>query len=147
VHASVLVFPCGSEIGLEICRSLRHSAHVTLVGASSTESNHGKYLYRRYVEGLPFVDEPEFVAALNATIREHGITHVFAAHDSVVLRLAQEARALSATVVGSPAATAVVCRSKRATSERFAGLLRVPAVYEPARDEIRYPVFLKPDVG
>lgn len=147
MHATVLVFPCGSEIGLEICRSLRHSSHVTLIGASSVESNHGKYLYRRYIEGLPFVDSPEFVPVLNATIAEHGVTHLFAAHDSVVLKFAQETSALSAMPVGSAAGTAEVCRSKRSTYERFAGILRVPAMYDPADDGLPFPLFLKPDVG
>jgi hypothetical protein len=34
---NVLVFPCGSEIGLEIHKSLSYSTHFTLVGGSSVD--------------------------------------------------------------------------------------------------------------
>jgi hypothetical protein len=144
---TVLVFPCGSEIGLEIWRSLHHSTHLTLVGASSVASNHGKYLYQRYVEGLPMVDAPGFIPALNEVIDAHGARFLYAAHDSVVLKFAEEADHLHAEPIGPPAATAAICRSKRATYAAFAGKLRVPAVLDPDAAVLPLPVFLKPDVG
>jgi hypothetical protein len=49
--------------------------------------------------------------------------------------------------VGSGVETAAVCRSKRSTYERFTGILRVPAMYDPAHDGLGFPLFLKPDVG
>jgi len=42
----ILVFPCGSEIGLEIHNSLRFSTHIELFGGS-TIANHGKYVYKK----------------------------------------------------------------------------------------------------
>ena len=63
---NVLVFPCGSEIGLEVHRSLEYSAHVELVGANSVE-DHGKFLYKNYISDLPFYDDPSFVSKLKAT--------------------------------------------------------------------------------
>ena len=44
---NVLVFPCGSEIGLEIHAALRHAKDICLHGASSV-SDHGEFVYARY---------------------------------------------------------------------------------------------------
>ena len=44
----ILVFPCGSEIALEIYRSLKYSIHFELVGASSID-DHGKFVYKEYI--------------------------------------------------------------------------------------------------
>ena len=40
---NILVFPCGSEIALEIYRSLRYSTHFKLIGANSLD-DHGKFV-------------------------------------------------------------------------------------------------------
>ena len=37
--------------------------------------------------------------------------------------------------------------AQRATYERFAGILRVPAMHAPEDEDLRFPLFLKPDVG
>lgn len=144
---TVLVFPCGSEIGLEIQRALQFSAHFELIGASSVSSNHGKYVYDRYVEGLPFIDAPEFLDVLNCVIDDHAVDFVFPAHDSVVLALAVWAPELHARYAGSCAATCKVCRSKRATYQALASRVRVPRLFSPDDAAAAYPVFLKPDVG
>jgi phosphoglycolate phosphatase-like HAD superfamily hydrolase len=144
---NVLVFPCGSEIGLEIQRALRFSIHFELMGASSMPSNHGKYVYERYLEGLPYVDQPGFCDALNRVIDEYGVDFVFPAHDSVVLALAVRAGELHAGYVGSPAPTCRICRSKRATYQALRGRIRVPRVFGPDDPLSSFPVFLKPDVG
>jgi hypothetical protein len=143
----VLVFPCGSEIGLEIHRALRFSTHFELMGASSVSSNHGKYVYEQYVEGLPYAGQPELLGALNRTIDEYRVEFVFPAHDSVVLLLALWADELRARYVGSPAPTCQVCRSKRATYQAVSGCIRVPRVFGPDDTPPSYPVFLKPDSG
>ena len=87
MKTNVLVFPCGSEIGLEIHRSLRWSNHVEVLGASSVSSNHGKYVYDNYIEGLPYVEDHHFIDMLNSTISAYDIALLFPAHDSVVLKL------------------------------------------------------------
>ncbi|MCK4828194.1 carbamoylphosphate synthase large subunit short form, partial [bacterium] len=108
---NVLVFPCGSEIGFELFRSLSSSTHVKLFGASSVSSNHGKYLYENYIEGLPYVDDPEFIDALNRIIDEHEIDFLFPAHDSVVLSFAVHQQKLNCKVIVSSVETCRICRS------------------------------------
>jgi hypothetical protein len=146
-RARVLVFPCGSEIGLELHRALSYSTHVELIGASSVVSNHGPYVFKNYVEGVPFVDDPGFIPALAKLARDERIDFIYPAHDSVVLALAQHADALPCPYIGSPVETCEICRSKRATLECFEKDLAVPALFGASDDAIPFPVFLKPDVG
>lgn len=46
---NVLVFPCGSEIGLEVHNALKYDKHINLVGLSSV-SSHGRVVYKNYIE-------------------------------------------------------------------------------------------------
>ena len=43
----VLVFPCGSEIGLEIERALKFNKDYELIGGSSV-NDHGMFEYEKY---------------------------------------------------------------------------------------------------
>lgn len=143
--ARVLVFPCGTEIGLEIHRALSGSIHVELFGASSVASNNGRFLYRNYWDGLPFIQDPAFIPALNALIEAHDIDLIYPAHDDVVKALADNP-ALLCPVIGSTAVTARICRSKRLTYAHLCSSVPVPEEYSPA-EEYPLPVFLKPEAG
>ena len=57
---NILVFPCGSEIGLEIYRSLNYSTHLNLFGGNSIK-DHGEFVYENYIGDLPFVSDENFV--------------------------------------------------------------------------------------
>lgn len=145
-----LVFPCGTEIGLEVHRSLSHSLHFELVGASSV-SDHGSFTYEEYVEGLPFITDSSFDDAFVNLLREESIDLVIPAHDDVVLataRLAAQGR-LSAIPVTSPLTTCEIARSKRRTYSSLAESVPTPRVFASAEDvrSSEYPVFLKPDCG
>lgn len=142
---NVLVFPCGSEIGLEVNRALTNSRHFTLFGASSV-NDHGKYVYKNYVAGLPFVDTPNFIDEINKTIELRAIDFIIPAHDSAVLKMAENQDIIKATVITSCAETCRICRSKRKTYELFKKLIPTPIVYS-ITDKMSFPVFLKPDVG
>lgn len=144
----ILVFPCGSEIGLEIHNALKFSTHIELIGGSSV-SDHGKFVYERYVEGIPFVDDTDFIETINKIIDKHQIDAIYPAHDSVVLRLAEAYQEgnLNCKVIGSEFPTCQICRSKKLTYETFDGILEIPKVYNPWDEDIQFPVFLKPDVG
>jgi hypothetical protein len=144
----VLVFPCGSEVGLELHRSLTNLKEVELYGGSSVP-DHGRYVYSRYLERMPPVTSPDFIDGINAAIHRHGIHYVFPAHDSVVLALAtaQDSGRLACPALTSSADTCGISRSKKATMDTFRTLVRTPALYESVEAITRWPVFLKPDVG
>ncbi len=142
---NVLVFPCGSEIGLEVYRQLANSIHFNAIGASSAP-DHGKFVYENYVEGVPFVDDDNFIDAINAIVEKHHIDFIVPAHDSIVLKLAQHRADLKCPVMTSPEETCVIARSKKKTYEVLHDVILTPEVY--TLDTIKsYPVFLKPDVG
>lgn len=143
----VLVFPCGSEIGLEINRSLAHSTHFEMYGASSID-NHGAYVYRNYIGGVPNIDDEDCIEKINAIIDEYGIDFIFPAHDSAVLKFARHADELHAVVVTSPEQTCEICRSKLRTYEVLDGVVPTPVVYnEVDSSALEFPLFCKPDVG
>lgn len=142
---NVLVFPCGSEIGLEINRALAHDIHFELFGASSLP-DHGRYVYKNYIEGLPFVEAKHFIESLNQVCDKFEIDFIIPAHDSVVLKLAQHATKLKAQLITSPRETCEIARSKKKTYQKLKDVILCPQTYE-IDDEIEFPVFIKPDVG
>jgi hypothetical protein len=147
---NVLVFPCGSEIGLEIHKSLNLSTHFELYGVSSID-DHGMFVYKNYIGGLPYVDAPDFVDKLNQVVAEKRIDFIIPTHDSVVLMLAQAAAdgRLNCTVVTSPVNTCEIARFKSKTYEFLGAAVATPKVYGSREDVIEsdLPIFLKPDVG
>jgi hypothetical protein len=147
---NVLVFPCGSEIGLEIHRSLNFSTHFDLFGGSSVD-DHGKFVYKNYIGNIPKVDAGDFVEKLNTVIDMYQIDMIIPAHDSVVLKLAQEKEKnnLRCEVITSPLSTCEVARSKLRTYNLFKNIIPTPKIYEsPNALHLKdFPVFLKPDVG
>lgn len=143
----ILVFPCGSEIGLELHRSLGYCKKIEVFGATSVKSNHGKCVYNNYIEGIPFVDNPQFLSRLNEIIKEYKIDFVYPAHDSVILTLAENQDLLACDIIGSPIQTCQICRSKLLTYQTFQSKLRVPEVYSVEDQSHEFPVFLKPEIG
>jgi len=144
---NVLVFPCGTEVGLELHNALKWSSYVNLFGASSVSSNHGKYVFRNYSEGLPFVGEEGFLDALNRYIEENRIDFLYPAHDEAVTWLAQHRDELSCHVVAPVYEACRICRSKSLTYRHLAAAVPIPRTYSAAKEVTDYPVFLKPDAG
>lgn len=141
---NILVFPCGSEIGLEIHAALRYAKDIRLHGASSV-SDHGEFVYARYRQIAAQAGSDDLVEQLNGLIDEWAIDLVVPAHDSVIPLLAQAGSRLRAPAMVPDADTAQVCRDKRLTYARLEKLGIVPpAVAWPAP---AYPVFAKPAIG
>lgn len=143
---NVLVFPCGSEIGLEIYRSLAFSSHVKLLGASSVD-DHGKFVYEKYIGNLPFIDSQDIIPSLRKVIQENAIDAIYPAMDSVISKLKQHESELGCKVISSEVETTDICFSKSKTYGRLNNYIKVPIVYASIKDIRTYPVFLKPDVG
>lgn len=143
----VLVFPGGSEIGLEILRSLRFSKDFEVIGASSVD-DFSRFAYERYVPNLPLVDEEGFIDAINDVVENYNVDYIFPAHDSVVVELARNQAKIKAEVVTSVSQTCDICRSKAKTYQKLEGVVPTPKMYDSLADPgITYPVFMKPDVG
>jgi hypothetical protein len=142
----VLVFPGGTEIALEIGKSLRQNKLVELLGAGMKVSSHAEFFFNRYF-AVPSVREEGWVDALNAIIAEQSVDFVFPAHDDALLALSRNRSKIKARIVTSPEKTCEITRSKSATYSLFADVLRVPKVFAAPAEIPSYPVFVKPDAG
>ena len=142
----MLVLPGGTEIGLEVRRSLAELKEVELAGAGSADDRHGPFAYRRWAT-VPSVTEPGWQNELNAAIERFGIDFVFPGHDDALLAMAESADAIGARVVTSPAHTCRLTRSKGATYAALGDVVPVPRVYDDAAAVDRFPVFVKPDAA
>jgi len=142
----ILIFPCGSEIGLEVNRALANDIHFEMFGASSLP-DHGKFVYKNYIEGVPFVDKENFIDEIEAICKKYKIDFIVPAHDSAVLKLAQNTDRLSAKLITSPVKTCEIARSKKETYKKLKDIIKCPKTYEISDKNIKYPVFVKPDVG
>lgn len=142
----ILVFPCGSEVGLEIHQSMRHSTHFELIGASSLD-DHGRFVYQHYIGDVPMHTHPDFASALQTIIREQRIDAIFPTMDAVAETLHGLAEQLGVRVIGSNAATSAICASKSKTYAALKHRIPVPTTYHSLDEIEQYPVFLKPDKG
>lgn len=147
---NVLVFPCGSEIGLEIYKSLSLSIHLKLYGGSSVD-DHGKFVYQNYIDNIPHIQDKSFIQKINEIISLYRIDYIFPAHDSVILKLAEEKQNnnLKCEVITSPFETCNILRSKKKTYEFFRNKIKVPKIFESidSLQEEDFPLFLKPEIG
>lgn len=138
-----MVFPCGSEIGLELHRSLKDIRFIELFGASSV-ADHGCWVYKNYISDIPYISDPSFVDVLNKHIDENHIDFIFPALDSVILALSKNREKLHAKLLTCPDETVELCRSKSKTYARLAGCDFLPGIYKTPDEVPSYPVIIKP---
>ena len=144
---NVLVFPCGSEIGLDIYSSVRYSTYFHLIGASSID-DHGRFVYEDYIPGVPFVTEESFIPALAKIVEERKVDAIYPAMDLVMTVLKEYEAELGCRVISSSLETNRICLSKEKTYRQLQGVVTTPRVYGPDRiPEEVFPVFAKPVIG
>ncbi|MBA4016174.1 MAG: carboxylate--amine ligase [Pirellula sp.] len=142
----VLVFPGGTELGLEIGRALAGAKEVALFSAGADVSSHAPFAFARH-RTIPPVTELGWFAALQEVVEAWSITHIYPAHDDVLLALAQHSEQLRARVVTSPLATCKICRSKSLTYAHLRDVVAVPQTSASPSAVPEFPVFVKPDQG
>lgn len=142
---NVFVFPCGSEIALEIARSLSGDRHFHLIGGSSI-ADHGRFVYEDIVDGIPWIDSNDFIPFVKKIVKVRHIDLIYPATDMALAVLKQAEAELGCYVVTSPEETVKICLSKRMTYAALENVIRTPRVYSNEKD-IEYPIFAKPDIG
>lgn len=143
---NVLVFPGGTEIGLEICKSLQYCKDIKLFSAGSNVSNHAPFIFQNHFV-IPDIYSVNWIEAINEIIAAHAIDYIFPAYDDVILTLAQNSEKIKAKIISSPLTTCSICRLKSFTYDKFKGLLPVPVIYKTPSEIRNFPVFVKPDRG
>jgi hypothetical protein len=142
----VLVFPAGTEIGLEIFHALQHCKEVSLFGAGQDVSNPARFIYPNY-HLIPSISEAGWLDALIALCLSLKIDYIFPAYDDVIVALSRVAEQLPAKVISSPSQACEISRSKAATYRALGGTVRVPHLYDSPEQVDRFPAFVKPDRG
>lgn len=144
---NILVFPCGSEIALDIHSSVKYSTYFNLIGANSVD-DHGRYVYDDYIDGVPFVNDPEFIPTLQKIVSERDIDAIYPAMDTVITMTKKHEEELGCKVIAPPAETTEICLSKKLTYEKLQGVVNIPKTYNPSDiEDSEFPVFAKPIVG
>lgn len=143
---NILVFPCGSEIALEIHRSLITSSHVNLIGGNSVP-DHGKFVYSNYIEGIPFNSDSNFIEAMTDIVTKNNIDAIFPAMDSVIEVLKKNENKLGCKVISSCFETTNICLSKSKTYETLYFEIKTPKKYKTIDFIEEFPIFMKPDIG
>jgi carbamoyl-phosphate synthase large subunit len=142
----VLVFPGGTEIGLEIQKSLFQCKDINLYSAGLDISNHAPYIFGKHFM-IPSIHDPNWINSLNQIILEYQIDYIFPAYDDIIVALTQSSSHINAQIVSSPLETCLITRSKSHTYRLLEGILPVPRLYEKPDLIKKYPVFVKPDRG
>ena len=144
---NILVFPCGSEIGLDIYSSVCYSTYFHLIGGSSID-DHGKFVYEDYIPDIPFANTPEFIPAMATIVKERNIDAIYPAMDLVITILKEHEEELGCKVVASPVETTQISLSKELTYKKLEGCVLIPKVFDPQNVPVdEFPVFAKPKVG
>lgn len=145
----VLVYPCGTEIGLEIYRALCNSIHYEVWGGSCSY-DHGRFVFGNHIDNMPFIRDTssvEEIIEFNQIISEYGFDFIYPAMDGVLTVFSKYREHLTPTVIAPDYETTEITRSKRKSYEIFEGFIPVPKVFDTLDDITKYPVFIKPDVG
>lgn len=149
---NILVYPCGTEIGLEIYRALNNSIHYNLIGGSSSY-DHGRFVYKNHIDKLPFLTDlstVQDVIEFDEQIKRYHIDMIYPAMDGIVTLFSKYKNYLSPVVIATDYETTKITRSKKLTYKLFSKILPVPKLYtfeQLIEKNIEYPLFLKPDIG
>ena len=142
----VLVFPAGTEIGLEIYAALHSCKEVELFAAGQAISNHAELLYDNYYQ-IPSIHSDQWLNEFISVVKKLDIDYIFPAYDDVVVALSANRGKIPATILIPSHEICLLTRSKSETYQKLKSVVKTPKVYKSADDVIAFPVFVKPDRG
>ena len=145
---NVGVFPCGSEVSLEVSRSLKHSKDINLFGLGSVP-DYGQVAFENNFSTLPFFTEPNFISSLNKIVKDHKIQFLIPGMDEVAHFLKLNEKEIGCEVVYASLETAEIIRRKSSTYAALDAYVPTPNIYD--KDNLSalsdFPIFCKPDIG
>jgi len=141
---NVLIFPAGSEVGLEIFECLNQSIHFHVIGGNSVP-DHSDFVFPDLLQ-IPNFRNPDFLNSIKEVIQNNKIDFIYPAMDEVGGFLKFHENKIGAIVIGSPFKSFEIANDKSKTYEYFNGIVRVPVVFNDT-NHLNFPIFLKPKVG
>lgn len=143
---NVLVFPAGTEVGLEIFNALRSCKEVKVFGAGQAVSNPAQLVFDEY-HLVANIHQPMWLEQLCELCERLSIDYIYPAYDDVIVALQDVADRLPCPVIAASPEVCRLTRSKSKTYEALSALVRVPKTFESPGDVMNFPVFVKPDRG
>jgi len=141
----VLVWPGGTEIGLEIHASLKHCRNIRLHAAGADVWSQARFVFNEY-HIIPAVSENGWWSALKLLCSRLEVDYIFPAHDDVIVALARERDGLP-MVIAPDFEVCEILRSKRLTYRHLENVIPVPKIVDTESEDWSFPVFIKPDRG
>lgn len=140
---NVLVLGCGTLAATDINMSLRNNSEFEIFG-SSTYKNHGKYVYKKYIEDIPSIQDKNFINVLNDAIKKYDFKFIIPTHEDMALFLQKNKDLINATIVCSCYETSLLCRYKSKTYKKLEKYDFVPKTF--TKENVKeFPVFVKKD--
>jgi len=143
---NVLIFPGGTENGIEIYNSLKNCKEIKLSSASSDVSNHASYIFKKnnIVRDLRLHG---WIADLNKVIKKNNIDLIYPANSLVIDYLSINKNKINTEILLPENEILEMTRSKKRTIEILNNFLETPHIYQSINEVMSYPVFIKPDRG
>jgi carbamoyl-phosphate synthase large subunit len=142
---NILIFPGGTENGLEILNSLRYAKNINLFSASSNVPNHADFVYKKHFV-IPDIYEDECLSHLNKIIKENDIDFIFPANSLIIDFLVENREKIKVKIFLTDSEIIKIVRSKKKTYKLYKNLIQVPKVFKLNSIDL-FPVFIKPDMG
>lgn len=142
----VLVFPAGTEIGLEIYAALKAAKEVSIFGAGQDVPNHARFAYPEY-HIVPSIHEDGWLEQLIEICKTLSIDYIFPAYDDVIVALSRYQESIPARIISAEPDVCEITRSKKLTYSRLADCVKVPFLYDTPNQVTSFPVLVKPDRG
>jgi hypothetical protein len=142
------VFPSGSEVSIEVSRSLKFSKDIKLIGLASMP-DYGDAEFENNISNLPFYTEPDFISSLNELVKINNIKFIIPGMDEVAYFLKINEKEIGCHIVYASIETAEIIRRKSSTYAILKDYIPTPYVHD--KNDIKLadhiPIFCKPDIG
>ena len=142
---NILVFPGGTENGLEIYKSLVNCKEVRLFSVASGVKNHAEYVYKNHYI-IPSIYEYNCLSELNRIIKQDNIDYLFPANSLIIDFLIKNRKSINCPVLLPDNDVVEITRNKEKVYEILKNIINVPNMYNINNID-EFPVFLKPKKG
>jgi hypothetical protein len=146
MNINILIFPCGSEIALEVFESLKHKKNIVLFGGNSTK-DHGVFTFKNYFGDFPFVKDKNFIEFVSCFVKKNKIDFIYPCTDYTLDFLKKNEEKIGCKVLTSCKETTSLCLSKEKTYEFFKKIIKTPRVFKSFQKVKKFPVYIKPKIG
>lgn len=144
---NVLIFPGGTENGLEILKSLASSKEFCLFAVSNDSINHAPYVFKNHFS-IKDVGANGWQSDLNEIINKEKIDLIFPANSIVIDALSSNRSQINAEIILPPHELIEITRSKTRTLSELHGIVPTPQIFSYQKiNKDNLPLFIKPDHG